>query len=338
MSSPPLDLRYPDLDYTLLKRIGEGAFAAVFSALGPHGPCAVKVVRKALLTPKQRADVLKEVSLLRRIDHPNIIRLLDFGESRESLPEDRAEGGEEGYYYLVLELMPGGELFTRVQELTFLSEEASRRVIVQVALAVHHLHRIGIVHRDIKLENLLFAPSPSYDPSLPTDDPRMQEDGGIGTVKLADFGLSKEIHHDLTATPCGTIGYTAPEIVLSNPYSKNVDIWALGCVLYTLLCGYPPFGGEAEEVTRRVAGGGWEFGRPWWDHVGWEAKDLITNSLILDPQRRFTIEQFLSHPWIRPELERLGMRPPAPQLAPAAAALAGRQGPAVPVWEKPPAP
>jgi serine/threonine protein kinase len=192
---------------------------------------------------------------------------------------------------------------------------------------VQHLHNNGIVHRDIKLENLLYSPSPSY--HLSASNPLTDVDGGIALVKLGDFGLAKEVFSASTATPCGTIGYTAPEIVLSQSYSKNVDIWALGCVLYTMLCGYPPFGGEAEEVTRNVARGGWEFGRPWWDHVGWEggrsvaerawsrdtdvrlvtAKDLISNALVLDPSRRFTIEQFLSHPWILPELARLGIPP-----------------------------
>lgn len=155
-------------------------------------------------------------------------------------------------------------------QLTFLSEASARRIIVQVALAVHHLHRNGIVHRDIKLENLLYTPSPTH--SLPVGHPGLEEDAGVGIVKLADFGLAKEVFSASTATPCGTIGYTAPEIVLSQSYSKNVDIWALGCVMYTVLCGYPPFGGEPEEVTRRVAEGGWEFGRPWWDHVGWQGE------------------------------------------------------------------
>ena len=105
-----------------------------------------------------------------------------------------------------------------------------------------------------QLENLLYNSSNS-DPN----SPEYLLDVGIGRVKLADFGLSKQIFDLSTQTPCGTIGYTAPEIVLSTSYGKNVDVWALGCVLFTILCGYPPFHGEVEEVTRNVAVGDWEF-------------------------------------------------------------------------------
>lgn len=101
-------------------------------------------------------------------------------------------------------------------------------------------------------------------------------------------------------TPCGTVGYTAPEIVKDERYSKSVDMWAMGCVLYTLLCGFPPFYDESIEVlTEKVAKGQFTFLSPWWDDISKSAQDLISHLLAVDPEKRYTITEFLAHPWIR---------------------------------------
>ena len=124
--------------------------------------------------------------------------------------------------------------------------------------------------------------------------------GGIGQIKIADFGLSKVVWDNQTMTPCGTVGYTAPEIVKDERYSKSVDMWALGCVLYTLLCGFPPFYDESIEVlTEKVAKGQFTFLSPWWDDISKSAQDLISHLLDVDPEKRYTIKEFLAHPWIR---------------------------------------
>ncbi|KAF1855240.1 hypothetical protein Lal_00045039 [Lupinus albus] len=158
-------------------------------------------------------------------------------------------------------------------------EELSRHVIVQVAKALEYLHEEkGVVHRDIKPENILFEPIPMVPskhpkPKQPGDEDKVDEGdfipgqgaGGIGRIKIADFGLSKIVWDNQTMTPCGTVGYTAPEIVKDERYSKSVDMWALGCVLYTLLCGFPPFYDESIEVlTEKVAKGQYTFLSPWW--------------------------------------------------------------------------
>lgn len=107
------------------------------------------------------------------------------------------------------------------------------------------------------------------------------------------------IWDDATKTPCGTVGYTAPEIVRDQKYHKGVDMWALGCVLYTMLCGFPPFYDESiPALTRKVARGQYTFLSPWWDPVSDSAKELITHLLCVDPNERYTVDEFLNHPWI----------------------------------------
>ncbi|KAI1360778.1 CAMK/CAMK1 protein kinase [Xylaria arbuscula] len=314
--------RYPGLErWELVEKMGDGAFSNVYRARdrqGGAGEVAIKVVRKFEMNnmqgqkhlhpdfkkvPKavERGNILKEVQIMKQLDHPNIVKLVDFSESRQ-------------YYYIVLELAPGGELFHQIVRLTYFSEDLSRHVITQVAKALEYLHEeMGVVHRDIKPENILFRPIPfvpskSPKPKQPGDEDKVDEgefipgvgSGGIGQIKIADFGLSKIVWDRQTMTPCGTVGYTAPEIVKDERYSKSVDMWALGCVLYTLLCGFPPFYDESIEVlTEKVAKGQFTFLSPWWDDISKSAQDLISHLLTVDPDKRYTIREFLAHPWIQ---------------------------------------
>ncbi|KAI4163063.1 MAG: hypothetical protein LQ342_003381 [Letrouitia transgressa] len=330
--------KYPGLErWTLLEKMGDGAFSNVYRArdnTGTTGEVAIKVVRKFEMNSSQadahlhpdfkkqpkvveRANILKEVQIMRQIDHPNIVKLVDFSESRQ-------------YYYIVLELCPGGELFHQIVRLTYFSEDLSRHVIIQVAQALEYLHEdAGVVHRDIKPENLLFYPCPFIPTRNPKPKSAEDEDkadegefihgvgsGGIGKIKIADFGLSKVIWDNQTMTPCGTVGYTAPEIVKDERYSKSVDMWALGCVLYTLLCGFPPFYDESISVlTEKVARGQYTFLSPWWDDISKPAQDLVSHLLTVDPEQRYTIQQFLNHPWIRQSSEATYAAADAPPLA-----------------------
>lgn len=176
---------------------------------------------------------------------------------------------------------------------------------------------------------MLFYPAefvPSKHPKLrqPGDEDKADEGefvpgvgaGGIGVIKIADFGLSKVIWDSQTMTPCGTVGYTAPEIVKDERYSKSVDMWALGCVLYTLLCGFPPFYDESIQVlTEKVARGQYTFLSPWWDGISKSAQDLVSHLLTVDPTKRYTIRQFLDHPWIKQTNETTHAAADAPPLA-----------------------
>ena len=218
-------------------------------------------------------------------------------------------------------------MFHQIVKLTYFSENLARHVILQVAHGIRYMHEErGVVHRDIKPENLLFERIPVVPSKVPLpkqfDEEKEDEGeftpgiggGGIGKVKIADFGLSKIVWDEQTMTPCGTVGYTAPEIVKDERYSKSVDMWALGCVLYTLLCGFPPFYDESINVlTEKVARGHYTFLSPWWDSVSESgtssikyiaslsdplaAKDLVTHLLCVDPGQRYTIDEFLQHEW-----------------------------------------
>ncbi|OAD66289.1 calcium/calmodulin-dependent protein kinase, partial [Phycomyces blakesleeanus NRRL 1555(-)] len=302
--------------YRLVSKLGDGAFSNVFKAihLRTNQTFAIKAVRKFELTQAQKASVLKEAQIMRSMDHPSIVKLYDFVETKE-------------HYFLILENCQGGELFHRIVRLTYFSEDLTRHCIQQVAEAIRYLHEEkGIVHRQaytytiflsiyIKPENLLFEPIPFLD--RPVDiglsqageyDEQKEDEGrfvpglgggGIGRVKLADFGLSKVIWDQETMTPCGTVGYTAPEIVRDERYSKSVDMWALGCVLYTMLCGFPPFYDEDTKIlTEKVARGQYTFLSPWWDSISADAKDLVSHLLCMDPTRRYTIGQFMQHTWM----------------------------------------
>ncbi|KAF8743854.1 hypothetical protein AX14_000254 [Amanita brunnescens Koide BX004] len=286
--------------FKLLEKMGDGAFSDVYKAfdLTTGRKVAVKIVRKYELSASQRSNILKEVQIMRGINHPSVVRLHSFFESSE-------------HYFLVLELMEGGELFHQIVRLTYFSENLARHVVLQVAQGIRYLHEErGIVHRDIKPENLLFEPIPVVPSKQPIPRPYDEEKqdegefipgiggGGIGRVKIADFGLSKILWDEKTKTPCGTVGYTAPEIVKEERYSKSVDMWALGCVLYTLLCGFPPFYDESINIlTEKVARGYYTFLSPWWDDISISAKDLVTHLLCVDPEKRYTIDEFLAHPW-----------------------------------------
>lgn len=299
--------KYPNLDkYTILEQMGEGAFSVVYKAQNNTSGelVAIKILRKFQMDQAQKQSVLKEVTIMRQLLHENIVKFIEFIDSDQ-------------YYYIVQELAVGGEIFTAIVNYTYLSEDLSRHVIRQVGQAIRYLHEeVGIVHRDIKPENVLFKPievKPSSNPASKlrkSDDANTKRDegefipgiggGGIGTVQLADFGLSKQIWEHNTKTPCGTVGYTAPEIVRDERYSKEVDMWAIGCVLYTLLCGFPPFYDERiESLTEKVAKGEYTFLAPWWDEISPLAKNCVSKLLTVDPSKRYTIDDFLNDPWIQ---------------------------------------
>ncbi|OWB59397.1 protein serine/threonine kinase activity protein [[Candida] boidinii] len=295
-------------NYKLLNQLGEGAFSKVYKAidLNNNQIIAIKIIDKSNMNIQQINSILKEITIMSKLNHKNIVKLLSYKNNSTSK-----------FCFLFLEYCNGGEIFNKIIEYTYFSEDLSRHIILQVCLSIKYLHdEVGVVHRDIKPENLLFEQiefskrSTSLQNSCKrkSDDSNKIDEGNfihgkggatIGVVKLADFGLSKILWDQNTNTPCGTVGYTAPEIVKDEYYSKKVDVWAIGCVLYTLLCGFPPFyDTDPKILAKKVSRGDYCFLSPWWDEISQQAKDLVSNLLTLDPSKRYNIDQLLMDPWM----------------------------------------
>ncbi|KAK2496931.1 hypothetical protein MC885_019115 [Smutsia gigantea] len=209
-------------------------------------------------------DIYDFRDVLGTIKHPNIVALDDIYESG-------------GHLYLIMQLVSGGELFDRIVEKGFYTERDASRLIFQVLDAVKYLHDLGIP------ENLLYY-------SLDEDS----------KIMISDFGLSKmEDPGSVLSTACGTPGYVAPEVLAQKPYSKAVDCWSIGVIAYILLCGYPPFYDENDaKLFEQILKAEYEFDSPYWDDISDSAKDFIRHLMEKEPEKRFTCEQALQHPWI----------------------------------------
>ncbi|CAM2109948.1 unnamed protein product [Caretta caretta] len=256
--------------YDIKEKLGAGAFSEVFLAQerGSQRLVALKCIPKKALRGKELA-VENEIAVLRQIQHENIVALENIYETPTHL-------------YLAMQLVTGGELFDRIVERGHYTERDASRLVRQVLGALSYLHRLGIVHRDLKPENLLYA--------SPFEDAK---------IMITDFGLSKLESDGVMATACGTPGYVAPELLEQKPYGKAVDSWALGVISYILLCGYPPFYDDNDsELFAQILKGAFEFDSPYWDGISDSAKDFIQQLLQRDPEKRYTCEQALQHPWI----------------------------------------
>ncbi|KAI9765817.1 MAG: hypothetical protein M1840_007099 [Geoglossum simile] len=266
--------------YTLGDQLGKGHFATVYlcaeKSTGQHYAVKVFTQRKGVDERSKNEGLQQEIAVLMSVSHENLLCLKD-------------TIAEEDRVYLVLELAPEGELFNWVILNTKMTEDQARHVFIQLFNGVKYLHDRDIVHRDIKPENILLV------------------DGNL-TVKIADFGLAKIIGEDsFTTTLCGTPSYVAPEILKRSghrKYSRAVDVWSLGVVLYICLCGFPPFSDELmnEEfpysLMDQIQTGIFDFPSPYWDSVGDPALDLIDKMLNINMDDRLTIEECLQHPWV----------------------------------------
>ncbi|XP_035517912.1 calcium/calmodulin-dependent protein kinase type 1D-like [Morone saxatilis] len=249
-------------------KMGSGSFSEVFMVREKTTGklYALKCLKKKHLA---HSNLENEINVLRRIKHENVVGLEDFYESRT-------------HYYLVMQLVSGGELFDRILDKGVYTEKDASTVIKQVLQAVSYLHENSIVHRDLKPENLLY---------YSTDE--------NAKIMVSDFGLSKTLEHGVMSTACGTPGYVAPEVLAQKPYSKAVDCWSIGVISYILLCGYPPFYDENDaKLFEQILKAEYEFDSPYWDDISDSAKDFICHLMEKEPLKRYTCEQALQHPWI----------------------------------------
>ncbi|XP_041424789.1 calcium/calmodulin-dependent protein kinase type II subunit gamma isoform X4 [Xenopus laevis] len=264
--------RFTD-EYQLYEELGKGAFSVVRRCVkkSSNQEYAAKIINTKKLSARDHQKLEREARICRLLKHPNIVRL------HESI-------SEEGFHYLVFDLVTGGELFEDIVAREYYSEADASHCIHQILESVNHIHQHDIVHRDLKPENLLLASKCKG-----------------AAVKLADFGLAIEVQGDQQAWFgfAGTPGYLSPEVLRKDPYGKPVDIWACGVILYILLVGYPPFWDEDQhKLYQQIKAGAYDFPSPEWDTVTPEAKNLINQMLTINPAKRITADQALKHPWV----------------------------------------
>ncbi|XP_034753653.1 calcium/calmodulin-dependent protein kinase type II delta chain isoform X20 [Etheostoma cragini] len=272
MATVVTSTRFTD-EYQLYEELGKGAFSIVRRCVkkSTGQEYAAKIINTKKLSARDHQKLEREARICRLLKHSNIVRLHD-------------SISEEGFHYLVFDLVTGGELFEDIVAREYYSEADASHCINQILESVSHIHQHDIVHRDLKPENLLLAS-------------KMKG----AAVKLADFGLAIEVQGDQQAWFgfAGTPGYLSPEVLRKDPYGKPVDIWACGVILYILLVGYPPFWDEDQhKLYQQIKAGAYDFPSPEWDTVTPEAKNLINQMLTINPAKRITADQAIKHPWV----------------------------------------
>ncbi|KAH5388696.1 hypothetical protein HBI33_045350 [Parastagonospora nodorum] len=265
--------------FTMQEQLGKGHFASVYLCVEKSTGLRYAVKKFEKRTgpgEKSKVDGLQqEIAVLMGVSHPALLCLKD-------------TFNEDDGVYLILELATEGELFNWIVMKQKLTEPEARKVFVQLFQAVKYLHDRNIVHRDIKPENILLTDKDLH-------------------VKLADFGLAKIIGEEsFTTTLCGTPSYVAPEILENSNhrrYTRAVDVWSLGVVLYICLCGFPPFSDELYSpenpytLSQQIKAGRFDYPSPYWDSVGDPALDLIDRMLTVEVDKRISIDECLEHPW-----------------------------------------
>lgn len=256
------------------ERIGSGTFATVkrCTRKSDKKEFAVKIIDKRHLTGRELVGLKDEIRILKSMEFPHVISMIDvFDDGRR--------------VKMVLELCEGGDLFDQILKSPkrHFDEAKSAQITCIIARSLKYLHDHYVVHRDLKPENILFTAD--------------------GVLKITDFGLA----HYLKLPPslhvmhtcCGTPHYVAPEVLSSNEYSHEVDLWSLGVILYIMLSGYQPFNSHSiHAMYGMIIRGQYKFPSPHWDNISEGAKDLVKKLMCVDYKKRYTVEQIMKHEWI----------------------------------------
>ncbi|CAD8176142.1 unnamed protein product [Paramecium octaurelia] len=257
--------------YKIEKSLGQGAFGDVRLVIHKSSGFkrAMKQIRKDKIIKEDEENMLSEVNTLKELDHPNIVKLHELFQDAKS-------------YYLVTEYLEGGELFQKITDMKHFSEKMAADIMKQILAGVVHCHEKKVVHRDLKPENIIFE---NKKPN--------------SNLKIIDFGTSRKMETNQNLTKrLGTPYYIAPEVLKRN-YNEKCDVWSCGVILYIMLCGYPPFGGQDQEILQNIELGKYEFDPEDWNKISDEAKNLIKRMLTKDYQQRISAQEAYNDPWIQ---------------------------------------
>jgi len=242
-----------------------------------RGNFAMKTILKRLPSSSHpacastgRPELPAEVDIFLALDHPNIARLHGIYHTNSTVS-------------FVMDCCEGGELYNRLQTVGTFKDEDAAEASRQMLRAVGYLHSLGIVHRDLKLENFLYK---SKDARAP--------------LKLIDFGFAHVWDPStLMRAPCGSLSYVSPDVLLGTGYTDKCDLWSLGVIIWMLLCGYPPFHGEEQQVLSQIKAGtpDWSHQRRW-KPVSEKAVDLVKKLLETVPEKRSSAQGALQHCWL----------------------------------------
>ncbi|TPP61018.1 Calcium/calmodulin-dependent protein kinase (CaM kinase) II [Fasciola gigantica] len=260
--------------YELKDVLGRGAFGFVRRCIKTDTGVeyAAKLINIKGISRSELRTVEYEAEICRSLRHTNIVQLHDSFYSGE-------------YFIMILDLITGGELFEDIVRRSFYSESSARDCIYHVLKAMAYIHDQNVIHRDLKPENLLLT-------SRKTNS----------DIKIADFGLAIRVADDLPHWNglAGTYPYMAPEMIKGMAYTKAVDIWSIGVILYLLLSGHPPFWGKSDSALQaKIVRGEYHYDASSWSSVSFEARDLIDRMLTRHPTQRITAKQALRHQWIQ---------------------------------------
>lgn len=259
--------------YKPIEVLGEGTFGKVFKVqqVSTGKEFAMKVVSRQCNFQDGSKNILREISVLKKLDHPNILKIYEYFVN-------------EKYYYFIMDYVKGGELYQMIYEMNYYDESTAAKIMKQIFSSVCYLHQMGFIHRDLKPENMMVTTN---------------KDNDDITITLIDFGTAIEMPKGKQLTTrLGSAYYIAPE-VLGYSYGMECDLWSCGVILYILLVGYPPFDGKNNaEILRKIRNGGYKINGEDWDNVTEDGKDLIRQLLQREPKKRITAKEALKHPFI----------------------------------------
>ena len=264
----------PEKIYIKKKLLGSGAFGEVW--LAHHKDLdrdfAMKIIKKRKSKPNEEREILNEIEILKKLDHPKILKIIDFYSKLKK-------------YYIITEYCPEGELFNEIIKVGRFDEGQTAFIINQILKAISYCHRNQIIHRDIKPENIMIT---------------KREKNGCLQVKLIDFGTAKIFERGQSENRyVGSSYYMAPE-VLKRKYDEKCDLWSIGVIFYILLTGRPPFdGNDDEEILKNVEKGVYDKTSYPFPSLSALAKDLINKLLQYDPKKRISAEEALEHQWFK---------------------------------------